>query len=141
MSAPSDLIAIIKERVLSGECDLRDVGKLLTGKWDQDAPALLLDHIASLEAENARLVKERDEAKRLFDVQIAGHRLSAKESTTNLIRAKAAEAERDALRAALQTSLVAMKLAAALPGVSDEYDFAPAIEYAARTLSGKGDGE
>lgn len=56
-------------------------------------------------------------------------------------KATTAEAERDALRAALQTSLVAMKLAAALPGVSDEYDFAPATKDAARALSGKGDGE
>ncbi|MER9768906.1 hypothetical protein NKJ09_22910 [Mesorhizobium sp. M0189] len=65
-SAPSDLIGTIRNRVQTGECDLRDVGQLLTGKWDQDAPALLLDHIATLgarvteiEAENAGLAKDK----------------------------------------------------------------------------------
>lgn len=38
-------------------------------------------------------------------------------------------------RKALETALVAMKLAAALPGVADEYDFAPAIEAAASAIS------
>lgn len=39
------------------------------------------------------------------------------------------------LEAALRTSLVAMKLANALPGVSDEYDFGPAIDEATASLS------
>jgi hypothetical protein len=38
-------------------------------------------------------------------------------------------------REALQTSLVAMKLASALPGVADEYDFGPAIYEATAALS------
>jgi len=47
------------------------------------------------------------------------------------------------LREALGTALVAMKIAAALPGVSDEYDLAPAIDaatkaYACSPLSSRG---
>ena len=47
----------------------------------------LLDHIAELEA-------ERDEAKRLLDVQIAGHQLTATQATQVLL--KAHEAKRTA---------------------------------------------
>lgn len=88
------------------------------------------DHIATLESENAKLREERDDARRLRDE--IGRAWDSADA-----RAKAAEVDRDALRAALRRSLVAMKLVAALPGVSDEYYFAPAIEYAARALSGK----
>lgn len=38
------------------------------------------------------------------------------------------------LRTALQEALVAMRLASALPGVADEYDFEPAIQSAMRAL-------
>jgi hypothetical protein len=47
MTTIPELLALIKKRIQSGECDLRDVGKLLTGKWDQDAPAAM---ISALEA-------------------------------------------------------------------------------------------
>ena len=39
-------------------------------------------------------------------------------------------------RTALQTSLVAMRIASRLPGVSDEYDFEPAIAEVAAVMSG-----
>ncbi|HEV7251462.1 MAG TPA: hypothetical protein VGN93_31175 [Shinella sp.] len=42
------------------------------------------------------------------------------------------------LRRALQTALVAMKLASALPGVSDEYDFSDAIRAVEDALFTKG---
>lgn len=42
----------------------------------------------------------------------------------------------ECLRTALQKALVAMKLASALPGVADEYDFDPAIRSAMRALRG-----
>lgn len=58
------------------------------------------DAISAKNAEIARLQEalaaaeaERDEAKRLLKVQIAGHGLSAKAATANLIRARAAEGE------------------------------------------------
>ena len=39
-------------------------------------------------------------------------------------------------RTALQTSLVAMRIASRLPGVSDEYDFEPAIAEVTAAMSG-----
>lgn len=36
-------IDAVRRRVQAGECDLRDIGLLLNGKWDQDFPAALLD--------------------------------------------------------------------------------------------------
>ena len=39
-------------------------------------------------------------------------------------------------RTALQTSLVAMRMASRLPGVSDEYDFEPAIAEVTAAMSG-----
>lgn len=44
-AVPGDMaetIALIRKRMKSGECDLRDVGKILTGRWDQDVPAAIL---------------------------------------------------------------------------------------------------
>lgn len=41
-------------------------------------------------------------------------------------------------RVALQTALVAMTLATALPGVADEYDFSDAIEAVTDALNTKG---
>ncbi|WP_448953037.1 hypothetical protein [Labrys neptuniae] len=38
------------------------------------------------------LLSERDEARRLLDIQLAGHRESARQSTANLLRANKAEA-------------------------------------------------
>jgi hypothetical protein len=58
-------------------------------------------------------------------------RLDASEAEASALRRKL-----EGARKALSEALVAMKLAAALPGVSDEYDFAPAIDTATRTLLG-----
>ena len=51
-----------------------------------------------------------------------------------LLRDAIKEIERS--RTALQTSLVAMRMASCLPGVSDEYDFEPAIAEVAAVMSG-----
>ena len=51
-----------------------------------------------------------------------------------LLREAVSEIERS--RTALQTSLVAMRMASRLPGVSDEYDFEPAIAEVAAAMSG-----
>lgn len=53
------LVATVRERVAAGKLDLRDVGLLFTGKWDQDAPAALLEAADTI----AALVRERDEAR------------------------------------------------------------------------------
>lgn len=38
----AETIALIRKRMKSGECDLRDVGQILTGRWDQGVPAAIL---------------------------------------------------------------------------------------------------
>ncbi|TIL54350.1 hypothetical protein [Mesorhizobium sp.] len=38
----AETIALIRKRMKSGECDLRDVGQILTGRWDQDVPAAII---------------------------------------------------------------------------------------------------
>lgn len=52
------LIAEVRQRVAEGKLDLREVGKLLTGKFDQDAPALLLDAL-SLEREACARIADK----------------------------------------------------------------------------------
>jgi hypothetical protein len=42
MSVRDEILAI-QRRVAEGEIDLRDVGKLLNGKFDQDLPAEILN--------------------------------------------------------------------------------------------------
>ena len=51
-----------------------------------------------------------------------------------LLREAIKEIER--ARTALQTSLVAMRIASRLPGVSDEYDFEPVIVAVTAAMSG-----
>lgn len=65
---------------------------------------------------------EEDERRRFYTKEI-------------LKEAREDRAEIKRLRTALQTSLVAMKLASVLPGVSAEYDFAHAIETAEAALA------
>ncbi|RWN55876.1 MAG: hypothetical protein EOR99_35075 [Mesorhizobium sp.] len=51
----TETIALIRKRMNSGECDLRDVGRILTGRWDQDVPAAILAAAAAVEDLSARL--------------------------------------------------------------------------------------
>ncbi len=44
-----------KAAVQTGEFDLRELGRAMTGKWDQDFPAAALDLIEALAAEVVRL--------------------------------------------------------------------------------------
>ncbi|TIO15589.1 MAG: hypothetical protein E5X86_19655 [Mesorhizobium sp.] len=51
----AETIALIRKRMKSGECDLRDVGQILTGRFDQDVPAAILAAAAAVEDLSARL--------------------------------------------------------------------------------------
>ena len=96
------------------------------------------NEIAHIRAELSRLRQERDEV-----VEAKGKRSMTIENLTEAQRAwltdnppRAASCKQCAeLREALGTALVAMKIAAALPGVSDEYDLAPAIEAATKAYA------
>lgn len=98
--------------------DVYELANQLFGYSDESTP----DHLAEFLESTGRL------ATALAD------RLTASEAQATDLRRKLEEA-----RKALQTALVAMKLAAALPGVSDEYDFEPAIDAVSRALTSGGE--
>lgn len=50
---PADIgetVRLVRKRVQNGVVDLRHIGQLLTGKWDQDFPAALLACAENFEA-------------------------------------------------------------------------------------------
>ncbi|TIM14491.1 MAG: hypothetical protein E5Y67_12495 [Mesorhizobium sp.] len=60
----AETIALIRKRMKSGECDLRDVGQILTGRFDQDVPAAILAAAAAQAAVPGDMVEA---AQRIFE--------------------------------------------------------------------------
>lgn len=113
---PNDIVErlrAIREAVDAGQLDLRDVGQLLTGKWDQELPAWLLttaDTITSLRAEvgearalNNKYAWERDKAREERDGA------ERKSEAFWKPQCEAAIAERDRLRAEVEGLREALK--------------------------------
>ncbi len=113
------------------------------------------EELATLRFEAADALSEMraelEQARRMYDVQIAGHRLSAKEATQNLIRATAAESALERARKALEPFARANDIDPALPdstwlGVKYEDVFvahchAGDFRAAARALASQDEGE
>lgn len=60
----------VQRKVAAGEIDLRDIGKLLDGKFDQDFPAEIL----RLAALSARVRELEDKVETIQRVSSPGHR-------------------------------------------------------------------